>query len=172
MKYRKISAHYVFPGNSHALKYGIVEFDAEGIIKQLIDTGGEYQELAGLEFYSGILTPAFIVPPLSNNFFNHKTEIPDIFFNFKEVAPKNRIIEDTVKMQEILKYLIMIKKYNPEISLEEQISLISYKAACTLKIDKEYGSIEAGKKPGINLLTQLDLQKFLITGQTKVIKII
>lgn len=172
MKYRKISAHYVFPGNSRALKYGIVEFDAEGIIKQLIDTGGEYQELSGLEFYTGIITPSFIVPPFSNNFFDLKTEIPDIFFNFKDLTLKDRITVDPVKSKEILKYLIMVKKYNPTISLEEQISLVSYKAACALKIDKEYGSLEAGKKPGINLLTQLDLQKFLITEQTKVIKII
>jgi hypothetical protein len=56
---RKISAHYIFPGGAPPLKRGIVCVDEQGEITDLIDTGGELQEISNLEFYHGIITPGF-----------------------------------------------------------------------------------------------------------------
>lgn len=57
---RKISAHYIFPGNSLPLKRGIVSINEEGEIIDLTDTGGNLPEVSNLEFYDGIITPGFI----------------------------------------------------------------------------------------------------------------
>lgn len=57
---RKISATYIFPGNRPPLKNGILICDDDGTILDLIDTGGQLREQAGMEFYSGILVPGFV----------------------------------------------------------------------------------------------------------------
>lgn len=57
---RKISATYIFPGNKSPLKNGILICDDDGKILELIDTGGQLSEQAGLEYYSGILIPGFV----------------------------------------------------------------------------------------------------------------
>ena len=57
---RKISAHYVFPINAEPIKNGIIEVDDNGQILNVINPGDEIKELAGVEFYSGILVPGFI----------------------------------------------------------------------------------------------------------------
>ncbi|OQY01758.1 MAG: hypothetical protein B6I20_07430 [Bacteroidetes bacterium 4572_117] len=57
---RKISAHYVFPISSAPIKNGIIELDDNGTILNIIDPGKELKEIAGLEFYSGILVPGFV----------------------------------------------------------------------------------------------------------------
>lgn len=174
---RKISAHYVFPGNSLPLKYGIVEFTAEGLIIEVSDTGGELKEQAGLEFYSGIITPGFILSPFYKDLSDFKGDMPELsvpgfVFSFIGESERSRVAEDIAEFRDILKYLIFIKEHNPGISLEEQISLVTYKAACALNIEQEYGSLEKGKKPGINLLTNLDLQTLKITDDTQIIRII
>ncbi|MFW5773075.1 MAG: amidohydrolase family protein [Tangfeifania sp.] len=57
---RKISATYIFPGNKPPLKNGILVCENDGKILDLIDTGGQLEEKAGLEYYSGILVPGFV----------------------------------------------------------------------------------------------------------------
>jgi len=57
---RKISANYIFPVSSKPLKNGIIEIDNTGKITNIIDTKGDLKEIAGLEFYNGILVPGFI----------------------------------------------------------------------------------------------------------------
>jgi cytosine/adenosine deaminase-related metal-dependent hydrolase len=57
---RKISATYIFPGNKSPLKNGILVYDDDGKILDLINTDGHIKEEAGLEHYSGILIPGFV----------------------------------------------------------------------------------------------------------------
>jgi len=57
---RKFSAHYIFTGAGTVLKKGIVTVNDEGIITELIDTGGNLTEMASVEFYNGVLVPGFI----------------------------------------------------------------------------------------------------------------
>lgn len=57
---RKISATWVFPGNLPPLKNGILICADDGTVVDLLDTGGQLREQAGLEQYSGILAPGFV----------------------------------------------------------------------------------------------------------------
>ncbi len=57
---RRLSANYIFPVTSGPLKNGIVEIDDNGIILDIIDTGGALKETRNLEFYNGIIVPGFV----------------------------------------------------------------------------------------------------------------
>jgi len=57
---RKISAHYVLSPNRAPLKNGILVFNEEGFLIDLVDTGGKLAEEESLEFYNGIIVPGFI----------------------------------------------------------------------------------------------------------------
>ncbi len=57
---RKISAHYLFTGKGPPLKFGILVTDNHGRVLEVIDTKGKIREVAGLEFYPGILVPGFV----------------------------------------------------------------------------------------------------------------
>ncbi len=57
---RKISATYIFPGNSAPLKNGILICEDDGTITSLKDTKGKLKEEQGLEYYNGIVVPGFV----------------------------------------------------------------------------------------------------------------
>jgi aminodeoxyfutalosine deaminase len=57
---RKISAHLVLAPNGKFLKQAIVHVDDSHRVLELIDTAGAEREIAGLEFYNGILVPGFV----------------------------------------------------------------------------------------------------------------
>ena len=68
----------------------------------------------------------------------------------------------------VLDELKTITKNSPEISLETLLKWATINGAEFLGIDTQFGSIEKGKKPGINLITQVDLGKLALTPQSKV----
>jgi cytosine/adenosine deaminase-related metal-dependent hydrolase len=57
---RKISAHFIITGTGEILKNGIVVLDDAGTIVELVDTGGVMKEMAGVEFYSGLIVSGFV----------------------------------------------------------------------------------------------------------------
>ena len=57
---RKISAHYIFPVSSKPIKNGIITINENGEILNIENPKGNFREIAGLEFYNGILIPGFV----------------------------------------------------------------------------------------------------------------
>jgi cytosine/adenosine deaminase-related metal-dependent hydrolase len=62
----------------------------------------------------------------------------------------------------ILSEMIMLHKMNPEIELAEMIKWATFNGAKALNVDKEFGTISKGKKPGINLISKVDLTSFTL----------
>jgi cytosine/adenosine deaminase-related metal-dependent hydrolase len=56
---KKIAAHYVFPINDKPIKNGVITYDENGKILEISQPAFNVQEIAGLEFYAGILVPGF-----------------------------------------------------------------------------------------------------------------
>lgn len=56
---RKISANYIFLPAYPLVKNGYVVWN-EGIVVDVIDTGGVIKEIQGLEFYGGLLVAGFV----------------------------------------------------------------------------------------------------------------
>jgi len=59
---RKISANLILPVSLPPLINGIIRLDDRGTILEVTDTGGRLREESGLEFYSGIILPGFVLP--------------------------------------------------------------------------------------------------------------
>jgi len=70
----------------------------------------------------------------------------------------------------ILKEMQVLQKYFPDLQLETLVQWATINGAKFLGIDKEKGTIEAGKSPGLNLLTGMSRLK--MTPETKVRKLI
>lgn len=57
---RRLSAHYIFTGTGQVLNKGIINVDDRGVITDIVDTHGDLDEPANVEFYSGLITPGFV----------------------------------------------------------------------------------------------------------------
>jgi cytosine/adenosine deaminase-related metal-dependent hydrolase len=64
-----------------------------------------------------------------------------------------------------------ISKHAPFVSLETLIRWATMNGAEFLGFNKEFGSIEKGKKPGLNLLKNIDLEKLILTEDSEVEKV-
>jgi cytosine/adenosine deaminase-related metal-dependent hydrolase len=64
----------------------------------------------------------------------------------------------------ILDELKTIQKHNPTIELAEMLSWATLNGARALQMDKQLGSFEKGKKPGIVLISGVDAEGNLTTG--------
>ncbi|PIE78924.1 MAG: amidohydrolase [Candidatus Delongbacteria bacterium] len=71
----------------------------------------------------------------------------------------------------ILHELKIIHKNFPKIPLGELLEAASLNGAKALNINHIYGSIETGKNPGINLLTNIDYENMHITSESNVINL-
>ncbi len=60
MRPRKLSAHFIFDGKDQFIKNGVLNLDENGTVRELRKPLSEGREEAGVEFYSGIITPGFI----------------------------------------------------------------------------------------------------------------
>ncbi len=93
---RKLSAHYIITGTGAVLVKGIITLSDDGTVVDIIDTKGELDEMANVEFYSGILIPGFVNAhchlELSHlhTIFPEKTGLPGFLKNVVE----HRNIED------------------------------------------------------------------------------
>ncbi len=74
---RRIAADYIFPVSGPPLKNGIIEFDPQGRIISVTDTGGDFKETSRLEYYNGILVPGLIIPCCRIEPYIFQTEIPN-----------------------------------------------------------------------------------------------
>lgn len=68
----------------------------------------------------------------------------------------------------VLDELITLHEHFPQIPVEKLINWGTLNGAKALNIDKEIGSFETGKNPGVNLIYGLDLQNMKLTKETKV----
>ena len=189
---RKISSTYIFPCNRPPLKNGILVCDDEGTVVEVIDTGGHLREQSGLEQYSGILVPGFVnahsgLPDISllkeqramgNTFFvlcpnaslYNENRLPAVALLRDE---KLNICLGTDSLASnhdlsLLREMILLQEYFPEITLQELFEWGCLNGAKALQIDDRYGSFEAGKRPGVNLITGVDLHNLKLTSNSRV----
>jgi cytosine/adenosine deaminase-related metal-dependent hydrolase len=71
----------------------------------------------------------------------------------------------------ILDELKTISKHEPSIPLQTLLTWATQNGAEYLGIEKTFGSMEAGKKPGLNLIENVDLENLKLTATSRVRKI-
>jgi len=72
----------------------------------------------------------------------------------------------------ILAEMITIQQNFHEIELTELLTWATLNGAEALGINKDFGSFETGKKPGINLITGIDFKNMKLTKSSKVKRLI
>lgn len=72
----------------------------------------------------------------------------------------------------ILDEMVTLQTNFPEIELKELIGWACLNGARALQIDRQFGSFETGKKPGVNLITGIDFRNMKLTEKSKVKRLI
>lgn len=103
-----------------------------------------------------------------------ESRLPDITLFVRE---KVRITMGTDSLASnrslsILEEMKTISEFFPRISFEEILSWATCNGAAFLGFEKKLGTIEKGKRPGLNLLQGFDLKKMKLLEKTSVKKII
>ena len=106
--------------------------------------------------------------PKSNLFISNK--LPNVLLFSDElnnicIGTDSLASNDTLSILEEIKIL---QKYFPQLSLVSLLKWATINGAKALNIDNTFGSFEKGKKPGINLIYNIDLQNFTLTNDTKI----
>lgn len=161
----KFAAHYVFIGQGPFLPKAWVEVDAAGTVARIMQPEGDFCELAGMEFHSGIICAAF--PPL----FQH-LNLNELLMRLPELKPfVADCPADTTGPKAVFNWVKAIQVRKPEVSLEFLLELFGPKAAAILNNDHP-GKIEAGRRPGLVLLTGIDYRQLRLTGNSRLMKLI
>ena len=146
---RKIAANFIFPVISSPIKNGVLIIDNNEVITEIIDEGENFSEQANLEFYNGILVPGFIY---STNNSLHKS-----------LNKTNQQLLDAI--------FISLTK-DPNLTFEELLNNYTQKKAKSLKCEDKFGSFEAGKSPGVNLISPFDFQNLTLKKESKIKQLI
>ncbi|MGM0407175.1 MAG: amidohydrolase family protein [Bacteroidota bacterium] len=131
-----------------------------------------YTNQREVERVSGIFSNVYwVLCPLSNLYIENK--LPDINAFLKH---QNNIALGTDslasnKTLSILDEMKVISKYFSKITFENVIQWATLNGAKALKINSHLGSLDIGKSPGINLITDFDFQKMQITEKSTVKKL-
>ncbi|KOH43231.1 amidohydrolase family protein [Sunxiuqinia dokdonensis] len=154
---RKFAAHFLFPGNEKPIAKGTVQVDSSGLILDIIKPTGPFREEAGLEFHNGIICPAFV------NVY-HEFEPARFYRKFPALRPFESLCPERLNTEkDLLGWLKAIQMDNQNISLEQLIRIFTLDSAKSISLDKELGSIEKGKRPGLMLISGMDYQKLRLT---------
>lgn len=157
---KKFAANYVISDSGELLKNGIVIAEDDGSVLEYIDTDGQLQEIARLEFHNGILLGGF-------TFVKVRETLPVFDFDSRF---SSLILPEISGMNEvsILKWLDICKKIPvlfPDMIITEIMSGIT-NILCT------DGGFRKDNTPGIYLLTGSDLIVLKLTRNCRLKRIL
>lgn len=103
-----------------------------------------------------------------------ETKLPDIGIFYKNncLVTIGTDSYASNKQLSVLEEIKTIQKNNASIPLNELLKWGTLNGACFLEINKNYGSFEKGKKPGLNLITEVDLDTMRLTKNSAVKKLV
>jgi cytosine/adenosine deaminase-related metal-dependent hydrolase len=137
---KNLTAQYIITNTGRPLKRAVITTDDDGTIINIEDTAGSLTEKHSTEFYNGIIVPGFV------NSHSHL---------------------ELSNMISILEELKTLQMNWPDIPIEVLVSWATINGAKALGEQDVYGSIEPGKKPGLLLIENVDLQNMrLLPGST------
>jgi len=114
----------------------------------------------------------WVLCPLSNEYIeNNLADIKTIRLHVKNIALGTDSLASNTNLS-ILDEIKRIIVECPEIELEELLKWATINGAKALNIDNVYGSLEVGKKPGLNLITNIDFKNLQITESSDVLPLL
>lgn len=119
-----------------------------------------------------LCTTWFVLCPCSNLYIQNRLPDIDLFRNnHLRICLGTDSLASNHQLS-ILEEMKTIQAAHPDISIDELLTWACFNGASALKIDDWAGSIEVGKRPGINLLSGIDLERKKFLPGTRVRKLI
>uniref|UniRef100_UPI003217A8A1 amidohydrolase family protein n=1 Tax=uncultured Draconibacterium sp. TaxID=1573823 RepID=UPI003217A8A1 len=72
----------------------------------------------------------------------------------------------------VLAEMITLQHHFPELTIDELITWATINGAQALCVENDFGSFDAGKKPGVNLISAIDFRQMKLTPNSKVKRLI
>jgi cytosine/adenosine deaminase-related metal-dependent hydrolase len=142
---KSLTAQYVITNTGRPLKRAVITTEDDGTIISIEDTAGALTERRSTEFYNGIIVPGFV---------NSQSQL--------ELSHMISILEELKTLQ--LKF--------PDITIEDLVSGATISGGRALGEYHRFGSIEPGKKPGLLLIENVDLQNMKLLPESFVRRLI
>ncbi|MCF6366987.1 MAG: amidohydrolase family protein [Bacteroidales bacterium] len=155
---------FSFPGNT-SLESNLIRQKKRDNILLIHNTFSKEADVEYAENFSKNIYWVFC--PLSNLYIEKKLPDLPLFFDkrLKTCIGTDSYASNTELS--ILSELKVITKNFPDISFENLIESACLNGAKALQIENEFGSIEIGKTPGINLITDFDFEKMNLKESSK-----
>lgn len=156
---------FSYKGNN-ALESTLLQQNKKNNILLIHNTFSENENIKYAEKFSDNIYWVFC--PLSNLYIEKTLPDLPLFFgkNVKSCIGTDSYASNTELS--ILSELKTITEYFPEISFEKLIKSACLNGAKALKIDDKFGSIEQGKTPGINLISNFDFENMRLKKSSKI----
>lgn len=155
---------FSFPGNS-SLESNLVRQNKNDNILLIHNTFSKEKDIEYAENFSDNIYWVFC--PLSNLYIEKTLPNIPLFFDkgVKTCVGTDSYASNTELS--ILSELKSITKHFPKVSFEKLIESACLNGAKALNIEDKYGSIEIGKKPGINLISNFDFENMSLKEESK-----
>ncbi|MFP4025742.1 MAG: amidohydrolase family protein [Thiohalospira sp.] len=114
----------------------------------------------------------WVLCPLSNIFIENKLPEIDFFLDYSDKISLGTDSLASNKLLSILAEMKTIHKEYPHIRFNSLLKWATINGAKALKIDDQYGSLENGKQPGLNLITNFDFQEMQVTSQSRIKRLV
>jgi cytosine/adenosine deaminase-related metal-dependent hydrolase len=106
--------------------------------------------------------------PLSNRYIEKKLPAIDLFAKYGDRVTLGTDSLASNYSLSVLEEMKLIQKEFIQISFSGLLQWATINGAKALKIDQQYGSIEKGKTPGVNLISHFDFKNMKLTSKSEV----
>ena len=110
----------------------------------------------------------WVICPTSNLFIENKLPDINIFLENNQIVALGTDSLASNDSLDILKEIKVILNHFPNISFEEALSWATINGAKALRIQDKFGTLEKGKKPGINLINNFDFTNFKPSSESRI----
>ena len=163
---RKVSSHYYLRPDGTFGKRPVIQLNDEGRIIHVRETGDNFKEEAGLEYYPGIITPGFVASIAIGN--SHEVK------QIKAQAAAGGVLRlkeecGMLHSDEYIKaWNVLIKCTLEENSQFRTAHFLNKHTAMAAQVlgEAEWGVIREGAKPGILVLKNFDLRNFTVSSNS------
>lgn len=151
---KKLAANYVVPETGNLLKNGLLLAEDDGTLVEIIDTGGDLDEMEQLTFHNGILISGFIYSRTNPESSFHRL---DSFIN-QDVAEK-----DKLSLQEFIEMGKQVQAQFPEMKIPAIMDNLNLELSSHFKREKI---------KGVFLLIGSDLVNLHFTSKSRLKKLL
>ena len=174
---RRFSANYVYTNTGEPIRNGIVGVDNEGVVVEIIDHKLGTREYSRTLFLNGVIVPEFINSPILSKLPNLLERLPQggelkaFLSSIKSQVPESQATANWQSLSTFNQIQIILQHF-PELTFGEVLKWGTLEGAKALGLDGELGSIELGKKPGLNLIAPFNYGDMKPTDRSKFKKLL